>query len=142
MEWTLENNPLDVDLEILSEGVTSAGRAISKSEAKPIAYLVRDNGAVVAGVSGRTEFSRLFISYLWVSDDYRGQGIASRLLRELESAATARGCKDAVIETLLDDVAALYQRRGYSALAVIPNYVGQFSRYILRKSLENASFAQ
>ena len=135
MDCVLENNPSECDLEILSQGVTSAGRAISKSEARPIAVFIRSEGAVVAGVSGRTEFSRLFINYLWVSEEHRGQGIASRLLATIESAAKARGCNDAVIETLLDDVASLYTRRGYSALAVIPNYVGRFSRYILRKSL-------
>ena len=137
MEWTLENDPTSIDLDTLSDGVTIAGRAFSKSEAKPIAYLVRENGSVVAGVSGRTEFLRLFISYLWVSEEYRGQGIASRLLTEIESAAKARGCRDAIIETLLDDVATLYERRSYAPLAVVPNYVGHFSRYILRKSLSD-----
>lgn len=135
MEWSLENNPAESDLEVLSQGVTIAGRAVSKSEAEPIAVFARVNGAVVAGVCGRTEFSRLFISYLWVSEEYRGQGIASRLLTEMEAAAKARGCGDAVIETLLDDVASLYERRGYVRLAVIPRYVGHFSRYILRKPL-------
>ena len=138
MDCILEDNPTESDLEILSQGVTTAGQAISKSEAQPLAVFIRSEGAVLAGVSGRTEFSRLFISYLWVSEEYRGQGLASRLLAAIESAAQARGCEDAVIETLLDDVASLYTRRGYSALAVIPNYVGRFSRYILRKPLVSA----
>ena len=135
MEWSTEINPLIKDLEIISEGVNSYGRSISVSDALPIASFVRLNGQIIAGVSGRMEFSRLFINYLWVKDEFRKQGIASRLLENIEVVAKNHNCLDVVIETLLDEVAEIYNRRGYQTLVKIPNYVGRFSRSILKKNL-------
>ena len=135
MEWSVEANPKIKDIEILIEGVNSYGRTISLSDATSIACFVRLEGQVIAGVSGRMEFSRLFINYLWVKDEYRKQGIASRLLENIEVAAKDQNCSDVFIETLLDEVAEIYNRLGYQKLVKIPNYVGTFSRWILKKNL-------
>ena len=137
LTWTLTAAARDEDLEIISEGVFSHGRAQARDgNAEPIACLVRDGTCVVAGGSGRTEYRRLFVSYLWVSEPLRRQGFAQRILQALESEALRRGCRDALIETLDDRVASLYGRWGYAAVSVIPAYVGPFNRHILVKTLE------
>ena len=133
LEWSVEESPADADVERLVEGVTSHGRARARSDARPIACFVRSDGEVVAGACGRTELTRLFISYLWVEESRRGRGLGSKLLQQLEASAIARGCTDGLIETLLDEVANLYLRRGYLPLAIIPNFVGSFTRHILLK---------
>jgi ribosomal protein S18 acetylase RimI-like enzyme len=139
LEWSIEEKPEESDLATVYEGVYAAGRAISKSEASPLACFVRLKGSLIAGVTGRTEFSRLYINYLWVAEEYRGQGIGARLLSEIEAAAVARGCSDAVIETLLESVVALYLRRGYLSWSVVPNFVGPFSRHTLKKQLSGSA---
>jgi len=90
---------------------------------RPIACFVRSGGEIVAGAYGRTEFNRLFVTYLWVEQALRCQGLGSGLLRRIEASAAARGCTDALIETLSDETACMYRRRGYTPLATIPNYV-------------------
>ena len=136
MKWSIESNPQTTDLNILAEGVNSYGRKISLSDVSPIACFVRLDEQVVAGVSGRIEFKRLFINYLWVHEKYRKQGIATRLLSELENVAVKNDCQDVVIETLLDEVAEMYLRLGYETIATLPKYVGKFTRRILKKDLK------
>jgi hypothetical protein len=53
----------------------------------------------------------------------------------LESEAVRRGCRDALIETLDDGVAAVYGRLGYRSVAVVESYVGPFNRHVLLKLL-------
>ncbi len=132
--WSLEVNASSPDLVVVSEGVFSHGRSLAVGgNATPLACLVRDADVVVAGGSGRTEFKRLFINCLWVALPLRGQGIGSNVLATLEAEAVSRGCKDALIETLSDEAATMYSRRGYEVVATVPNYVGKFTRYILVK---------
>ena len=126
----------DADLHVISDGVLRHGRAqAAGGDAKSLACLVREEGAVIAGASGRTEFGRLFVLYLWVETSRRGQGIGSQALYKLERAAREAGCRDSLIETLNDRVAQLYERLGYQHLAVIPAYVGPFNRHILHKDM-------
>ena len=137
LTWTLTAAASEEDLELVSEGVFSHGRAQARDgNAEPIACLVHDGARVVAGGSGRTEYRRLFVSYLWVAEPLRRQGIARRILQNLESEAVRRGCRDALIETLDDRVAALYGRWGYGTVSIVPAYVGPFNRHILIKTLE------
>jgi GNAT superfamily N-acetyltransferase len=134
LTWTIQSDAPAADLAVVANGVFAHGRAqASDGKAEPISCLVRDEGRVVAGGSGRTEYSRLFVSYLWVAQEFRGQGIARRVLKEIESEAAIRGCRDALIETLDDSVANLYSRLGYHSVAVVSGYVGRFNRHIMLK---------
>jgi len=135
LDWSVEDSPTEADVQRLADGVTAHGRALSGSNAKPIACFIRLRGEIVGGVCGRAEFNRVFITYLWVEQSLRYQGLGSGLLRRFEASAAVRGCTDALIETLSDEVAGMYRRRGYTPLATVPNYVGAFTRHILRKSI-------
>jgi hypothetical protein len=56
------------------------------------------------------------------------------VLAQMEREAHARGCRDALIETLDDLTAQWYQRLGYAPAAVIA-CVGPFRRHTLLKRL-------
>ena len=136
LTWTLESEAASRDLEVIAHGVFAHGRAQAHDgNAEAIACLVRDGERVVAGGTGRTEYERLFVTYLWVAEDLRGQGLARRILEALESEATKRGCRDALIETLDDTVANLYRHLGYRTIAEVKGYVGRFGRHIMLKPI-------
>jgi putative acetyltransferase len=90
------------------------------------------------GASGRTEFGRLFVAWLWVDEPLRRQGLGAQLLQRLEAAARERGCVDAVLETLSDDTAAWYARLGWRTVGLVPRWVGPFNRHLLHKGLLDA----
>ena len=108
---------------------------IENDESPPIACFVRARGAVVGGVVGRIIRKRLFVELLWVDEGYRNRGYASALLAALEGAAQARGCSDALLETLSNPAAHLYSRAGYRLLAQVPDYIPGFSKQVLLKPL-------
>lgn len=134
--WSIEDRSAEQDLAVLSEGVTRHGRMeAAGGNPRPIACFLRNGSEIVAGASGRTEFDRLFIAYLWVADYMRGRGVGGEVLRRLETAAKGRGARDALIETLSDVTANLYRRWGYVEIASVPRYVGEFDKHILLKRL-------
>lgn len=83
-------------------------------EDKPVAC-----GAIKENGNDAMEVKRMF-----TLPEYRGKGIAGKLLAELESWATELGAKRVVLETGKKQVEAvrLYERSGYCR---IPNY-GQY----------------
>jgi putative acetyltransferase len=138
LDWTLDEAPQAADLAVITDGVTAHGRAQAGDVIRPIACFVRAQGRIVAGGHGRTELQRLFVHYLWVDAGHRRQGLASEVLRRLEVEAQARGCLDAALETLEDDTAAFYGRRGWRTVGLVPRWVGRFNRHLMVKPLVDA----
>lgn len=81
---------------------------------------------VAIGCGGLKEFSldTLEVKRMFVEPKHRGKGIASVILRELESWAQESGYKKCILETgtKQPEAIALYQKNGYKR---IPNY-GQY----------------
>ncbi|WP_080684190.1 GNAT family N-acetyltransferase [Pseudomonas chlororaphis] len=136
LEWRIGNNLDESELRKVSDGVLKHGRALAVAgNATPIACLVYKDGSVIAGGTGRTEFNRLYVQYLWVDEQHRAQGIGTEILKRLEALGSSRGCTDALIETLNDQAFQLYLRLNYVPISTLPNYVGHFTRHTLLKSL-------
>lgn len=138
LTWTLDPAPADADIDLITRAVTAHGRALAGSDAQPIACFVRQGDRIVAGGCGRTELQRLYVQHLWVDEPLRRRGLATELLQRLEAAARERGCFDAALETLSDEGAAWYGRRGWRSMALVPRWVGPFNRHVLVKPLGGA----
>jgi diamine N-acetyltransferase len=134
--WTTEEDPSERDVGVLADGVLRFGRSEAVGgNSRPLACFLREHDQVVAGASGRIEFDRLFISYLWVAEHRRGSGLGQLALLRIEDAARERGGREALIETLSDRNAALYRRVGYRSIADIERYVGPFTKHVMIKPL-------
>ncbi|MEX3019777.1 GNAT family N-acetyltransferase [Kluyvera sp. STS39-E] len=76
-------------------------------------------GAVVLGDDGRAEMKRVYID-----TTHRGQRLGEKLLAELETAASLRGCHTLQLETGIHQHAAirLYERSGYAICEAFSPY--------------------
>jgi len=137
-EW-ITNEHVDANvLQAIRSGVIDTGRELARTYggyAQPIACAVTEQSSLIGGATGRTEFNRLFIDFLWIAPRWRLRGLAAEALHKIEALAAQRGCIDAIIETLDDDIAQWYQRTGYVPIAHVPGYCGPWSRHTLLKPL-------
>jgi GNAT superfamily N-acetyltransferase len=132
--WRRDQEVPAADLQAIREAVQLHGRQQTQgSDAQPIACALYQDGELIAGAWGRTEFQRLYVDYLWVQEAHRGQGLGGDCLRQIEAQALRRGCVDALIETLLDEVAELYEQLGYACIAHVHDFVPGFTRHTLLK---------
>lgn len=140
--WTTNGNVDDTHLQAIRDGVISVGRDLSQSlegQADSIACVVTENTLLIGGATGRTEFKRLFVDFLWVGHPWRGTGVGAQVLERIEALAVERGCVDSIIETMDDGVAAWYQRLGYELVARVSRYCGPWDRFTLVKTLGEES---
>lgn len=132
--WRRDAELPPADLDAIREGVILHGRQQTQgSDARDIACACYEDGQLIAGAWGRTEFQRLYLSYIWVQSEHRGQGLGGQLLRQIEAQALKRGCVDALIETLLDEAADCFEHLGYACVAHLHDYVPGFTRHTLLK---------
>ncbi|HCW51912.1 MAG TPA: N-acetyltransferase [Clostridiales bacterium] len=71
---------------------------------------------------GRLQRDEYYLSNIAVHPDFRGRGLGTRLLREVESSALRAGCRRVVLDAESDNERAirLYSRLGYSVVARLP----------------------
>lgn len=134
LQWRRDEDVPAGDLEAVRQGVIVHGvQQMQGSDARAIACALYEDGQLIAGAWGRTECQRLYLEHLWVLAARRGQGLGGACLRQIEAQALARGCVDALIETVQDDAAAMFEQMGYACIAHLHDYLPGFTRHTLLK---------
>jgi len=99
----------------------------------------QDDVAICCGAFKKLDSNTVEIKRMFVHPDYRGKGIASAVLKELEIWASESNYTNCVLETGKNnpEAIALYHKSGYE---LIPNY-GQYENIAtsvcLKKSILN-----
>ena len=101
-------------------------------------YLIKDNeGNMIAGIRGDFYYNTcLYISILFVGDDYRKQGLGSILLKFMERQAAQRGIELIHIDTFAFQAKDFYLMHGYEIFGVLDGCPKGSKRYYFKKLLQ------
>ncbi|MGL6213235.1 GNAT family N-acetyltransferase [Billgrantia desiderata] len=106
------------------------------SERFPLAIQLKgESGDVVAGATARSFGDWLLLDTLWVSEDLRGLDVGSQILKEIEMAGKARGCRKCFLETLNFQAMPFYEKHGYKVQWVQEGYPRTGCQYFMVKQL-------
>ncbi len=75
------------------------------------------------------------IDIIWVDERYRGQGLGSDLLGEIEREAREKGCHLVHLDTFDFQAKAFYEKNGYSVFGALEDCPKGHLRYFMKKSL-------
>ena len=117
-------------------------RAVLPTQEVPFIKISRcakdKNGNVIGGVLAcLVLWHILHVDSVWVADEWRGQGIASRLLGEVEEEAIACGCYRSVIDTYDFQAKPFYEKCGYKECGRIEDMPKGHTYYYLTKKLSD-----
>jgi GNAT superfamily N-acetyltransferase len=137
MDIEVTDNPPAEDLRLVSDNLSAFNASdVGPSERRPLAVLVRDDSRVLlAGIWGHTAWGWLYVQWLWVDENVRGQGLAARMLAEAEKEAAARGCHGSYIDTFSPIAQKVYERNGYKPFGSLPDFPKGRTRTFLCKPL-------
>jgi GNAT superfamily N-acetyltransferase len=123
VEFDHEDAPDPFDIEFLETQIRQeASAAMKLGDETELAIFVREDGAVVAGISGWTWGDCCELQSLWVAPRLRGRGVATQLIAAAEAEAAARGCTQTVHFTYGFQAQALYERTGYDLIGRVADF--------------------
>jgi GNAT superfamily N-acetyltransferase len=132
----IEDEPAEADVEVLPHKLEDFNESQWPRHQpwKPLGVFVRDREKIVAGLAGETYSGWLFVRYLWVSEDLRGQGVGRQLLAAGEDRARERGCYSVWLDTFSFQAPGFYRKLGYEVFAEV-DWSPDHKRLFLRKQL-------
>ena len=123
VEFQVEDLPDPRDIELLEMRIRrEASAAMGLGSEVDLAIFVREEGGVVAGISGWTWGDCCELQSLWVQPSLRGRGLASKLLAAAETEAVARGCVQTVHFTYEFQAGTFYEGNGYKLVARVKDF--------------------
>jgi GNAT superfamily N-acetyltransferase len=100
-----------------------------------LAYFVRDQHRIVAGICGNTWGGTCEVRQFWVEESQRGRGIGTALFRAAEQEARRRGCTQLVLMTFSFQAPSFYERHGFELVATIDDHPRGHQNLLMRKRL-------
>ena len=92
---------------------------------------------LIAGVSATLWGGCLEIDFIWVSENLRGSGVGTQLLKRLENVVKAKGCRKIILDTYSFQAPEFYARQGYEEYHTIEGYSdGTVAKHFFQKDLE------
>jgi GNAT superfamily N-acetyltransferase len=131
---TAEPDAADVDA-VKAGLVEFNARAVGVDKAVPMAVFARRDGVLLGGAVGFTHWEWLFIHYLWVSDELRGEGLGAHLLGMAETEGRERGCGAVWLDTFSFQAPGFYKRLGYRQFGQLDDFPPGQARHFLWKPL-------
>ena len=98
--------------------------------------IVDEEGNIIAGCLAIMYcWNVVAIDIIWVDEQYRGQGLGSMLLGEVEREAMEKGCHLVHLDTFDFQAKGFYEKNGYSVFGILEDCPKGHIRYYLKKTL-------
>ncbi len=118
---------------LISQGLRAYNDAAAGTgRFQPLGLLLPGGG----GLWGETGRGWLFVELLGIPEAARGDGIGTRLMREAERIAAARGCVGVHLDTCSFQAPGFYEKLGYTRLGTVPEQPRGFTRHLYARRLD------
>jgi ribosomal protein S18 acetylase RimI-like enzyme len=138
MKIEVTNTPSDKDEAFIVAQTRAFNSAFMPDDVKTLCVFARDPGGnIVGGLTGKTYWNYLDISFLWVHEAHRGAGHATALMSAAEAEARTRGCFNVLLDTFGFQALGFYKKLGYAEFGRLSGFAGNHDRHYLFKALGN-----
>ena len=93
------------------------------------------HGELVGGLLGETFWRWLYVSILWVDENYRHAGLGRQLMARAEAEAKQRGCLHAYLDTMDFQAPDFYPKLGYVTWGTLDDFPPGHRRIFFKKDL-------
>ena len=103
----------------------------------PLEFVIKDKvGREIAGIlAGIGYWNGLEIKILWVDENYRNNGLATKLLNYVETTAKEKGATISMLDTFDFQAPGFYLKNGYDQIGEINDFPKGHKRIYFSKKL-------
>lgn len=132
IQYTVHDDLPAQEARLVDDGLGAANdQAAPLHEVRPLSCFARlPSGQVIGGAVGRTWGPCCELQQLWVDPESRHGGVGTRLVKDFEARAQARGCRTFYLETFNFQAPAFYGKLGYEVRyehAVYPHGIVKYT---------------
>lgn len=99
-------------------------------------YVIKENDLIIAGINSDIYYwGILYVGVLFVHEDYRGKGLGSQLLAQVETDAKEMGARLAHLDTFDFQAKDFYLKHGYEIFGTLKDFPEGLKRFYLSKRL-------
>jgi ribosomal protein S18 acetylase RimI-like enzyme len=121
--------------EFIYAGLSAHMRTETGMEHDPFTITARRHDTIVGGLTAYERNRRIYITFLYVSKEMRGQGIGRDMMRAVEAEAQKRECLKIHVDSAGFQSPDFYARLGYAQIGVIPGFFGEYDWFFFAKEL-------
>lgn len=127
--------PTEADVSTVRNALRAFNRQhfAALPERQLAAFSRTHDGRIVGGASGEIKWGWLHIDLLWVDEQWRGQGVGTRLLRDMEDTADRFAVTGYHLSTTSFQALDFYRRCGYTIWGELPGFPPGHINYALYK---------
>ena len=100
---------------------------------RDFSYAAKEDDRLVGGVVAESTGDMLEVSYLYVHEGHRGQGLGTALMEHLEEQAIEAGMSRIMLDAYSFQGPELYHKLGYTEAAVLPAPEGHTHHYFMKE---------
>jgi GNAT superfamily N-acetyltransferase len=130
-------DPTPDELQYLEDRIYEFNaKAANIDDGALLAFFVREDDRIVAGIAGNTWGGTCELRQFWVEESRRHRGLGTKLFEAAEQEAVRRGCSRIVLMTFSFQAPAFYERHGFRLAATIEHHPRGFHNLLMLKNLE------
>lgn len=96
--------------------------------------IVDTYGDIIVGINSKMYcWNCLYIDVLWVKEEYRKEGLGSKILNEIEKVAKDKGCYLIHLDTFDFQAKDFYIKHGYDLFGILDECPQRHKRYFMKK---------
>lgn len=96
--------------------------------------IVDTYGDIIAGINSKMYcWNCLYIDVLWVKEEYRKEGLGSKILNEIEKVAKDKGCYLIHLDTFDFQAKDFYIKHEYDIFCILDECPQRHKRYFMKK---------
>ena len=137
MQVEIVSNVTDSDREELFSGLRNYNNQFIDTRAwgQFGVYCRNEAGLMVGGLIASKKGKWVCIDYLWVSEETRGSGLGSMLMKAAEQEGKRTGCKHGLVDTFSFQALPFYVKQGYQLQMSLPDFPDEgIQRHYLTKT--------
>ena len=129
-------DPTPDDVQYLEDRIYEFNSSVTGiGDGEWLAFFVRANGRIVAGICGNTWGGTCELRQFWVEESQRNRGLGTKLFEAAEQEARRRGCTQIVLMTFSFQAPAFYEKHDFEVVASIDDHPCGHRNVLMRKRL-------
>lgn len=135
IKYTVDDNPKLDDDAVVRNGIVNFNKSVINEKASHFSVFAKFNERIIGGALIWEHSDALYIDVLWCDDDFRHQGVGTKIMSLIEDEANKKSIKKLFVETYGFQAKDFYKKQGFSVIGVIPQYILGHDKIFLRKDI-------